>query len=255
MHDHSAMLAVLCGPNGAPNLLILLGSMTLAGLLGSAVHCGPMCGPLVLAQVSRNWARLKISQICPRQRMKQGLLLPYHLGRLTTYAGLGALAAASSAVVGGVPGLGAIPAALLLIGAILLVGQAMARLPGPAARIAARLHLPAGWAGGVSRAAARIDRDTPAGAWLFGVAMGFLPCGLLYAALAVAASAAGPFAGGAAMFAFGLGTLPSLMALGVLGQVAGRRWSLAMTRAAPALLLLNAALLGAMAWQRFIALV
>ena len=172
-----------------------------------------------------------------------------------TYSGLGALAAASSGLVGGVPGLGAIPAVLLLIGAVLLLGQAMARLPGPARRMAALLHLPTGWGGGLAAAASRIDRDSPFGALLFGVVLGFLPCGLLYAALAVAASTAGPLEGGLAMFAFGLGTVPSLMTLGVLGQIAGRNWSRSMAKAAPLLLLLNAALLGAMAWQRFIALV
>ena len=144
MIDHSAMLAAICGPDGAPNLLTLLGSMLLAGLVGSVVHCGPMCGPLVVAQVSRNWARVKISEICPRQRVRQGLLLPYHMGRLITYSGLGTIAAASSGVVGGVPGLGIVPVVLLLLGAILLLGQALARLPGPIGRFAGKLHLPAG---------------------------------------------------------------------------------------------------------------
>ena len=255
MIDHSAMLAALCGPDGAPNLLTMLGSLLVAGLVGSAVHCGPMCGPLVLAQVSRNWARLNVAEICPRQRVRQGLLLPYHAGRLTTYAGLGALAAASGGLVGRVPGLGAIPAILLLFGAILLLGQALSRMTGPAGRLASLLHLPSGWGGGLAAAATRIDRDSLFGAWLFGILLGFLPCGLLYAALAAAASLSGPLDGGLAMIAFGLGTVPSLMTLGVLGQIAGRNWSQAMAKAAPLLLLLNAALLGAMAWQRLLALV
>jgi sulfite exporter TauE/SafE len=211
-----------------------------------------MCGPLVLAQVSRNWARLKIGDICPRQRIRQGLLLPYHVGRLISYSGLGALAASSGALVGGVSGLGAVPAILLALGAVLLFGQALARLmPG---RISGLLHLPLGWGARVSSLAGRIDRDSPLGALLFGIVLGFLPCGLLYAALAVAASLPGPLEGGMAMFAFGLGTVPSLMALGVLGQMAGQRWTQAVAKAAPVLLLLNAAVLATMAWQRFVTL-
>ena len=256
MFNHSAMLASLCGPDGQPNLLTLLGSLVLAGLVGSVAHCGPMCGPFVLAQVSRNWARLKLDDMCPRQRVRQGLLLPYHLGRLITYSGLGALAAASGAVVGHVPGLGVVPSVLLLLGALMLIGQAMNRLlPAHAARWLGAVHLPMGWGVNLSRLASRIDRDSPLGALLFGVVLGFLPCGLLYAALAVAASSAGALDGALAMLAFGLGTVPALMALGVFGQMVGRRWGATVARVGPVLLLLNAAMLGAMAWQRFAALV
>lgn len=256
MIDHSAMLSSLCGPDGAPNLLTLLGSLFLAGVVGSVAHCGPMCGPFVLAQVSRNWARLKLDDMCPRQRVRQGLLLPYHFGRLLTYSGLGAIAAASGAVVGKVPGLGVIPSVLLLLGALMLFGQAMTKLlPARMAGWLAAVHLPWRWGAPLSRLANRIDRDSPRGAVLFGVVLGFLPCGLLYAALAVAASTAGPLDGALAMCAFGLGTVPSLAALGVFGQMVGRHWGGVVTRVGPALLLLNAVILTVMAWQRFAALV
>ena len=103
--------------------------------------------------------------------------------------------------------------------------------------------------------ASRSERVSPPGSLLFGVVLGFLPCGLLYAALAVAASSAGALDGALAMLAFGLGTVPALMALGVFGQMVGRRWGATVARVGPVLLLLNAAMLGAMAWQRFAALV
>ncbi len=243
MLDHSAMFAAICGPDGSPKPLILLGSLLFAGLVGSIAHCAPMCGPFVLAQVSRNWARLKMHEMCPRQRVQQGLLLPYHAGRLVTYAGLGALAAASSDVLGSVPGLGVLPGLLLLAGAVLLLGQAMARL---APSSAWALHLPARGSASLSRLAGRIDRNSVPGAFLFGVVLGFLPCGFLYAAVAVAASSGQAEIGALAMLAFGLGTVPSLMLLGVLGQAMGR----SIGRFGPALLLFNALVLAVMAWQR-----
>jgi hypothetical protein len=49
------------------------------------------------------------------------------------------------------------------------------------------------------------------------------------------------------MLAFGAGTAPALVALGVVGQVAGRRWQRGVTLAAPAVMLLNAVLLVALA--------
>ena len=243
MLDHTAMLAAICGPDGSPKPLVLLTSLLIAGIVGSAAHCAPMCGPFVLAQVSRNWAKLKIGDMCPRQRVQQGLLLPYHTGRIATYGLLGVIAAGSGGVVGRVPGLGLLPGLLLLAGAVLLLGQAMARL---APNSALALHLPVRGSAAVSRLAGRIDRGSVPGAFLFGVVLGFLPCGFLYAALAVAASSGDALLGGAAMVAFGLGTVPALAALGVLGQTAGR----SLIRFAPALLVVNAAVLMVMAWQR-----
>ncbi len=86
-------LGSLCTRDTALQGGLLLGLFA-AGAAGSVVHCGPMCGVFVLGQVSERMARLPSGQLCERQRIGNGLLLPYHLGRLTTYAGLGALAAA-----------------------------------------------------------------------------------------------------------------------------------------------------------------
>jgi sulfite exporter TauE/SafE len=52
------------------------------------------------------------------------------------------------------------------------------------------------------------------------------------------------------MVAFGLGTVPSLMAVGIAGQAAGRRWDRGVAVAAPVLMAFNAMLLLALAWQR-----
>ena len=54
------------------------------------------------------------------------------------------------------------------------------------------------------------------------------------------------------MLSFGVGTAPALVALGVLGQVAGRRWQRSVTFAAPVVMLLNAVLLTALALHNFL---
>jgi len=51
-----------------------------------------------------------------------------------------------------------------------------------------------------------------------GLLWGWLPCGLVYSVLATALLAGGTLSGAAIMFAFGLGTLPNLMAAGLLAR-------------------------------------
>ena len=48
-----------------------------------------------------------------------------------------------------------------------------------------------------------------------GLIWGFLPCGLVYSMLLLAASTADPVAGGIVMLAFGLGTMPAMIATGL----------------------------------------
>ncbi len=247
MIDHLGVLSALCGPDGVlagPGLFM---SLLVAGAVGSLVHCGPMCGPFVLAQVSGRLAGVARTRLCERHRVTQGLLVPYHAGRLVTYAGLGALASGSGRVLGAVPGLRGLPAVLLGVGAVMFAAQAIQRIwPG-----VARLTLPAApWAGRIAALARGIDRRRAWGGFLLGAVLGFLPCGFLYAALAVAAAAPDPGRGAMAMAAFGLGTVPGLMVVGVAGRAGFRRFSAAMNLAGPAVLLGNAAMLGALAWQR-----
>ena len=54
----------------------------------------------------------------------------------------------------------------------------------------------------------------PAARYALGVVLGFLPCGLLYGALAAAGGTASGRDGALAMAAFALGTVPALMAVG-----------------------------------------
>ena len=51
----------------------------MAGLVGGFTHCAGMCGPFVIAQAGS------------LGKISSSLLLPYHLGRMTTYVGLATL--------------------------------------------------------------------------------------------------------------------------------------------------------------------
>ncbi|MEI7898485.1 MAG: sulfite exporter TauE/SafE family protein [bacterium] len=55
--------------------------------------------------------------------------------------------------------------------------------------------------------------------WVIGVLNGFLPCGLVYIALAGALVSTSPLNGALYMMTFGLGTLPALLGLSLLGNL------------------------------------
>jgi sulfite exporter TauE/SafE len=253
-------LAAWCGHLGAGWHLSLTAGGLYAGLLlagaaGSVVHCAPMCGPFVLGQVSDRLARLPGALLCERQRVGSALLLPYHAGRLITYAGLGALAGEGGAALGRLAWFGWLSGILLGLAALLFLGHALRRLaPSLAWLVPGTDRAPGGWIRLIRRLSARADRTRPIGGLLLGLTLGFLPCGFLYAALAVAAATGQPLTGAAAMLCFGLGTVPSLVAVGVAGHAAGRAFHRGVSALAPAVLLVNAAVLGALAWERLAAL-
>jgi sulfite exporter TauE/SafE len=76
---------------------------------------------------------------------------------------------------------------------------------------------------GLSRLGAAVSGTAnPAARYAFGIVIGFLPCGLVYATLGIAVASGSPGTGALAMAAFGLGTAPllSAFALGLRRLVA-----------------------------------
>lgn len=221
-------------------------AMLLAGLVGGLTHCVGMCGPFVLTQVAAGLDRGKGGGL--PQRLRAAALVPYHLGRLTTYTALGAVAGGVVAQVTSLTGfrwvLGAFLGAAALYFAIKLVSALVQFAPaypaGAHGWLAERLSTV------ITRNVARAGRLGPYG---LGVALGFLPCGLVYGALAAAAGSGGVAAGALAMAAFALGTVPGLVSVGYFGAFIGRRWRRATRVAALPLLALNIAMLGAFAYK------
>ena len=238
---HLPWFLALCSPDGAIRGGLLVG-LFLAGAAGSVMHCGPMCGVFVLGQVSDRMARIPASHMCELDRIRNGLLLPYHLGRLTTYAILGASAAGSASVLGHTSWYNVLAAVLLMLAAALFLTNALGRT--------GLTRAPAWWGSAIGQVTRRIPSGSFAGEAMLGLALGFLPCGFLYAAILAAAATGRPLLGAAAMIAFGLGTAPSLMVIGIAGRAAGRRWTHTIGKAAPGVMAFNAILLLLMAWQR-----
>ena len=177
----------------------------LAGLLGG-VHCAGMCGGIVgsLSVAARG-------PVVARQ-------LAFNSGRIASYATAGA-------AVGMLGGLGQ------LAGPVLLAQTAMYALA-HVMMVMLGLYI-AGW----GRAVLRLERvgvvvwrrvepiarrlipiDTTAKAFAAGLAWGWVPCGLVYTMLMLALASGSAAAGAAIMAAFGLGTLPTLLAAGLAAQ-------------------------------------
>lgn len=172
----------------------LIGAALMLGLAGSA-HCVAMCGApaagvirLVRAQAGGATAALHTSH----ELRGHGL---FHLGRLSAYALAGASVAAlaQSLHLAGTH-VGALkPLSVLLQAAVLAWGVALL----------ATGRQPAWTHGMGQRLLARLRHAPGRNALLAGAAWVFMPCGLLYSALALASLGNGPLQGAAVMLAFG----------------------------------------------------
>lgn len=226
----------------------LLSSLFLAGLIGSAGHCVGMCGPFVLGQAVSRLEGVPAARMTEFHRLAGAALVPYHFGRMTTYALLGAAAGALAGEMIDVTGMRWISAGLLTLAALFFLGYAVRRLG------VALPWLASGgetwWSRTVGRRVRPLfDRPTGLRGYVLGLALGFLPCGLLYGAVAAAAATGSALSGAMAMVAFALGTVPALIAVGLAGHVAGARWSNAVVRVTPFLFVVNAAALSYLAWR------
>ena len=226
----------------------LFTSLFMAGLVGGGSHCAGMCGPFVLAQMASRLERIPASGMSEFHRLIGAAALPYHLGRATTYAGIGAVAALLTGSLGNLPGLRWLSVVLLGFAALFFLSYAVSGLTrwlpsadGPAQRW---------WSARIGRFARPLF-GSPTGwrGYALGLALGFIPCGLLYGALAVAAASGSALSGALGMAAFALGTFPSLLAVGLAGHVAGRTFRTAVLRAAPVVMAVNAGVLAYMAWR------
>ena len=185
---------------GDPQTLL---AALLAGLLGSG-HCLAMCGGIAAAGGLPGAAT----------GHTLGRLLVYNAGRMASYAVAGALAGGIGLGLGQVLGTAGWAAWLrVATGAVILaVGAQIAfgwRLLAPVEALGARF-----WKHLAPLARALLPRrDLPA-ALALGLLWGWLPCGLVYAMLLAAATSGGAVEGASLMAAFGLGTLPAMVATG-----------------------------------------
>jgi sulfite exporter TauE/SafE len=187
------------------------------GFLGS-FHCIGMCGPIAAALPGGFQSKYML--VLSR--------LLYNGGRTITYALLGILSGAvgqSAAMIGWQQSLS------ILLGSIIVLSVAasyLARRRGVGGRylgaIKSRLKRLWAWA---------LERRGLSSLFVVGLLNGFLPCGLVYVAMAAAASTGNIVSSMTYMIMFGLGVTPVMLAVSLFGQFLPVRVKHTMVRLIP----------------------
>lgn len=168
------------------------------------MHCIGMCGGFVALYSLRR----------PERPASLSLHALYNLGRITTYALIGGLLGAVGSFTYSLAKYKTVPGAVLLLAGMIMIlmGLNMAGILGRRGLFETEaisemqlfrrsLH-------------ATLTIESEWGVYLFGVLLGFLPCGLLYPIFIQAAVSGAFSAGFAMMIVFGIGTVPAMMTFG-----------------------------------------
>lgn len=167
----------------------------LGGLTGGVTHCLPMCGTYVACK------RMCASKICTtRQTIQYATGFNYHLGRMTTYGFLGFFVAFLSKQIVTLPFWSLLSAFILAIAGIIFLMSSLPDCKHSVFKLSGKIT------------------------YIHGVLLGFMPCGLLYAALMMAATLADPISGMIAMWLFTLGTIPALLIASFGAELLSMKW-------------------------------
>ncbi len=194
-------------------------SALVVGLLGG-VHCVGMCGGIVGA--------ISLGMPGEVRRGRWGMLLAYNLGRIASYTAAGAVAGGLGFFFSGLLPVRHAQQALLALAGVFMIllglylggwWNLLLRVEQAGGRLWKRIE-PLG--------RGLLPARRPGQALLLGALWGWLPCGLVYSVLIWSVSAGGAGQGALLMLAFGLGTLPNLLAMGAaatqLQGLARRPW-------------------------------
>jgi len=199
----------------------LLSSLTLAfvtGLISSFGHCLGMCGGIVAiysarqAQITNDTSTSLLSRVIS--------FLPLHLGRITTYTFFGAVIGLAGSLLdqaGGMMGWQGLFSVLVGI-AMLLVSLSLLGVLPP---IEAALLTMTNGNSPMARMRGLFGKRSFLSTLTLGVLWGFLPCGLVFAMLVMAAGAQSMIGGALTMLVFGLGTVPTLVGFGIAANLIG----------------------------------
>jgi len=189
----------------------------LIGLAGS-LHCIGMCGPIAIALPAEKRSGLTLLI---------GRLL-YNLGRMITYGLLGYFFGyiGKAFFIGGYQQILSIVLGCLILLAVLIPGKYVSKFSGGGwqARMIGRMK---------SIWQRLFKLNSSAALFGIGILNGFLPCGLVYIALAGSVATHSPVKGMFYMITFGLGTVPVMLAISLAGKMLGTSLKLKLRRLIP----------------------
>jgi len=170
----------------------------LMGLVSGFTHCVGMCGPFVMAQSGH------------LEKTRDAMLIPYHIGRITTYVILAIIMASLvNMIVFFSPVRVLIIAPLLALAGLLFIVNAIPKL---------QIIFP--WANELHFGQRHVQKlfSKSNNRFLTGMILGLMPCGMVMGAIMASATASTYGATAMAMMAFGVGTMPALILTAIGGQ-------------------------------------
>ncbi|GAA4402407.1 sulfite exporter TauE/SafE family protein [Quisquiliibacterium transsilvanicum] len=208
---------------------VTLISVFLVGLLGG-LHCASMCGGIVSVMSMAAGRRARPERAPPRvipivpERTQTPLpvLLGYNLGRILSYTIAGGLAGAVGSAAFLARGVLPVQQVAFIAANLVLVGMGL-YLTGALRSVAVLEVAGQGlWRTLRPLASRLLAADRFGRAFAAGMVWGWVPCGMVYGVLIAALVSGSALDGAALALAFGLGTLPNLLALGWSAHAAGR---------------------------------
>lgn len=175
----------------------------LLGLLGS-LHCAGMCGPIAIALPLNNQSWFA--------RISGGFL--YNSGRIITYAALGAAF--------GLAGMGLALGGFqqwvsIILGSVMILTVIIPWIGSGGSKMSVLFDAITGM---LKKPFVKLFKvKSYSSLFVIGLLNGFLPCGLVYIALAGALLMSRVYEGSLYMVAFGLGTIPMMLAIAVAGNI------------------------------------
>lgn len=207
---------------------VTLLSVFLLGLLGG-FHCAGMCGGIV-SVIGANAGRRRpsgpavaIPVVAERPARALPLLVGYNAGRIATYTAIGALAGALGSAAALAQGLLPVQQTAFVVANLVLIAiglylTGVLRALGVLEAAGQRM-----WRRIAPVASRMLAAERTSSAFAAGLVWGLVPCGMVYGVLIAALVSGSSGQGAALMLAFGLGTMPNLLALGWSARTA-RRW-------------------------------
>ncbi|MDD2921857.1 MAG: sulfite exporter TauE/SafE family protein [Anaerolineales bacterium] len=221
---------------------ILFSNIALAfvtGVISSFGHCLGMCGGIVAIYSARQAAHASPdgSPVTVWTRIKN--FLPLHLGRITTYTLFGALIGLAGSLLNQAGGMMGWQGAFSVIVGIVMLLVSLS-LMGILPPIESTLMSLSRGNSPMARMRGLFDKRSFLATLTLGVLWGFLPCGLVFAMLVLAARAQTLLGGALTMLAFGLGTVPTLLGFGLAANLLSPKLRGGLQSFAAALLMLFA---------------
>ena len=208
--------------------------------LFSSLHCLSMCGSIV-GSLTLSLKR----DIRENKRLLLPFVASYNAGRIISYTIAGLFAGLAEHVLSAPFGEGHGHRILQMISALVMLGAGL-HIAGWFPRFAYIEKFGRGFWLQIEPYGRRlVPVETLPRAFVFGMIWGWLPCGLVYAALALAATTGDVVRSTFAMFAFGLGTIPAVMGVGVMTSLLVRLSGMTKFRQAAGVTLILLALMAA----------